>query len=64
MTEDFQSQFRDGVKYFIWMCVLTLIVGIAVYVILMPHPVAPTAQAQPTVSVASVAGTAGLDTVS
>jgi hypothetical protein len=53
MTDDFNSQFKDGVKYFIWMCVLTIIVGVAVALILMPHEVAPAAQATPTHAVAS-----------
>jgi hypothetical protein len=61
MTDDFRSQIRDGVKYFIWMCVLTVIVGIGVWAILMPHMVAPSAQATPTQSVASAASTVSLD---
>jgi hypothetical protein len=58
MTEDFRSQIKDAVKYFIWMCVLTLIIGIAITLILMPHGVpASTAMAHPAPSIASAVGT-------
>lgn len=68
MTDEFRSQIKDGVRYFLWMCVLTVIIGIAVWAILMPNTQQPVsqatpAQATPAQAIASAASAVSLDAI-
>ncbi len=63
MTDEFRSQIKDGVRYFLWMCVLTVIIGIAVWAILMPNTQQPVSQATPAQAIASAASAVSLDAI-